>query len=325
MADLDVPASSSAVRATAFSLLLDSVAADVVEGFARAGIPSILLKGAAIARWLYDDGATRSYADIDLLVAPSQVAPAEEVLSGRGFELVPWNVIPHDRPWYAVTWVRRNDGVTLELHRTLVGVAAPPEDLWKELFAQTERMHVGGRQVNVLAPAARALHVVLHAAQEGVEAAKPLADLERALDRLPEESWREAASLAGGLEATEAFAAGLRLSPEGRLLATRLGLGETGSIETILRSSVTPNVRARAIGFDWLVQRPGLRAKAAFVTRKIFPPVEFMRAWSSLAHRGPVGLAAAYAARPVWLLRHTAPAVRAWWSARRALRSGRAE
>ena len=55
----------------------------------------------------------------------------------------------------------------------------------------------------------------------------------------------------------------------------------------------------------------------SIVVRQVLPPPDYLRFRSPLARRGPVGLAAAYAARPVWLARHAPRAVRAWRAARR--------
>ena len=51
---------------------------------------------------------------------------------------------------------------------------------------------VGGERVEVLNGPARVLHVVLHAAQHGLQEPKPREDLRRALERVPEETWADA-------------------------------------------------------------------------------------------------------------------------------------
>src|SRR5580700_11186524 len=66
----------------------DHVSAEVVGAMQDVGIPSILLKGPSIARWLYPAGG-RSYADTDLLVPARELSRAETVLRSLGFtELV---------------------------------------------------------------------------------------------------------------------------------------------------------------------------------------------------------------------------------------------
>jgi hypothetical protein len=73
-----------------------------------------------------------------------------------------------------------------------------------------------------------------------------------------------------------------------------------------------------ALGFEWLSRVPGFRAKARLVAGKLVPDVQFMRAWSPLARRGRVGLAAAYAFRILWLAWHAIPGFIAWLRARRS-------
>src|SRR5207248_10574335 len=67
---------------------LDVALAEVACALSRAGLRSLVLKGPAIASWLYDDPADRAYGDIDLLVDPARFAQAESVLGRLGFEPV---------------------------------------------------------------------------------------------------------------------------------------------------------------------------------------------------------------------------------------------
>ena len=53
---------------------------EVVDALEAAGIPSVLLKGPALARTVYPDPALRQSTDIDLLVRPGNVIAAEGVL-----------------------------------------------------------------------------------------------------------------------------------------------------------------------------------------------------------------------------------------------------
>ncbi len=91
----------------------------------------ILLKGPALAAWLYED-AFRRYGDVDLLVEEGRMGDAESVLSelGFGYGQPGWRELAH-------SW-KRPDGKTVDLHRSLVGVAAPPARLWQELSGEVE-------------------------------------------------------------------------------------------------------------------------------------------------------------------------------------------
>jgi hypothetical protein len=306
----------SALLATAHSLAVDGTTAEVAVALRAAGIQSLLLKGPALASWLYDDGSARFYLDSDLLVAPWDLLAARRVLAGLGFEPAP--VVgplppggePHAEPW------PRPDGAAVDLHRTLFGAEVPPADVWLALQPLTEPMAVGGATVTILRPPARALVVALHAAQHGSEGAKPLEDLSRAIARLPFETWQGAAMLAARIEATKTLAMGLRLLPQGEAHAERLSLGDPHLVDLALgHDSRAP----LALGIERLARTPGIRAKLTLIRREAIPSPAYLRWWSPLARRGPIGLAAAYGARLLWLLRRVGPSFHAWRRRRAAL------
>ncbi len=303
------------VVTAARALYVDAFTVELVRALARAGVRSILLRGPTVAKHFYP-AALRAYGDADLLVAPDAFAEAERLLALSGFEhRAVLGQRPDDRPVWARTWRRRADGAEIDLHRTLVGARASLEEVWGALDRHVEPIEVGGAAMDGLDAAATAVIVTLHAAHHGARFARPLEDLSRAIARLGESEWRAAASLAAELEATPSFAAGLRLLPEGVQLADSLELPTEASAEVILRASGAPPM---ALGFEWLAQTPGLRAKLRLIAGKTVPDAEFMRAWSPLARGGSrLGLAAAYAWRPIWLLLHAARGFRAW---RRAAR-----
>jgi hypothetical protein len=305
------------VRAAAQRLRIDYTTAEVLRAFDAAAVKSILLKGASIVRWLYDDAPTRAYIDCDLLVRPADAEAGTHVLTGLGF--VPEIEEAEMPEWWrehGVQWTRAADGAAVDLHRTLVGVEVDADQLWETLLARTETMLVGGFPARVLTTPGRALHVALHTAQHGWE--QHGFELERALQRADEATWRDAARLAESLGATGAFATGLRVVPAGRELAERLGLPGERSIDVALRAGEAP---AQALTFERLARARGLRARFSILRHKLVPPPTFMRKWSPRARRGRVGLAVAYVQRPVWVLRRARPALRAWREARRAARS----
>jgi hypothetical protein len=163
----------------------------------------------------------------------------------------------------------------------------------------------------------RAFHLAVHAGQHGSGWSRPLEDLDRAIAIADEASWREAEELAASLDATPAFAAGLRLTPSGAALADRLGLPRDVPVDVALRAETPPPV---ALGLDQLAQAKGLRARLGILRHKLVPPPSFMRHWSSLARRGPVGLLLAYLWRPLWLLARLPEGFEAWRRARREVR-----
>jgi hypothetical protein len=282
----------------------------------KAGIRSLVLKGPSIGRWLYETLEERSYGDSDLLVAPGDVPAAENVIISLGYRRLS-ETLTGDRPWEALFWMRSNDGAALDLHRTLPGVEVSPETAWLLLSRETEILSLRGVEVEVLNQPARALHLALHAADHAFTSDRPLKELALALATLREDLWREAATLAASLEATAAFAAGLRLVPEGAEVAARLCLPDNNSVEVALRAS--PDTR-HTRGLQWLLQTKGPRAKASLLVRKLAPPPAYMRAWSRLAQKGSPGLVLAYAWRPLYLLLEAPLTIHCWWRTRRELR-----
>jgi hypothetical protein len=297
-------------------IAIEATAAEAVGALRSAGIRTILLKGPSLARWLYDSESTRLAVDVDLLIAVADRAAAEAVLAHLGYSPFPSNVAGEEVK-HAHHWDRELNGISVDLHLTLPGVGLSDEEAWSVLSRHTEQLVVGGVSLEVLAPAARAMHVALHAAQHGPGFKGPLTDLERALDQLPPQIWEDAAALAVRLDAESMFAAGLRLLDHGKQILARLGLSERMTVEASLRATTPPDL---ALGFHQLASTPGLRPKLAFLARKIVPPAAWMRSCVPLAQRGRLGLAAAYLLRPFWMLRRAGPGFRAW---RRAVRDAR--
>ncbi len=301
--------------ATARRLRIDALTVEVVLAFEEAGTRPILLKGASTARWLYAEFHERSYVDCDLLVAPTQRAAAERVLRELGFDIA---LGDDDTPGWrqpAHKWVRADDAAHVDLHRTLAGLRVSDAEAWTVLSRDTETIVVGAAEVAVLATPLRALHLALHAAQHGAKARKPLADLERALARTSLAVWQQAAKFAQELGAAASLASGLSLVPSGAAMAERLGLSGRVPVDVALSATTPPPL---AMGFEDLMNTPGVVGKTQLLVRKLVPTPRFMREWLAVARRGPLGLAFAYLWRPLWLVLHAPPGFLAWWRAARS-------
>ena len=290
----------------------------MLRKFELAGVWAVLLKGPSTARWLYDEGESRAYLDCDLLIAPASGEAAAGALQSLGYRR---SFDDRSMPaWWrehAGVWVRDADGMTVDLHSALPGIGADGESAWSVLSTDTDTVMVAGYRAPILALPARALHVVLHAAQHGVGWARPIADLERALAVGDDRLWITTAGLAEALEATDAFATGLRLCLAGTVLATRLGLSTQRSADAELRAASAPPL---ALGFEQLARADGNRARLIIVWRKLVPPPDFVRHWDPRAAEGRLALLRAYVWRPLWLLRRAPSGLGAWRRARRMVR-----
>lgn len=289
------------------TLKVDSVTAAVVTAFRRAGLRSILLKGPTISGWLYAAGE-RTYVDSDLLVDPREFGRAESVLQDLGFStpLTGWSRLAHG-------W-ERHDGAQVDLHRAIEGVLTSKERAWAILSRHAEEVDVAGLTTEALAPAARLVHLGLHAAQHpGTD--QPREDLHRALETCSQELWLEAATLAAELEATDAFAFGLRQDDRASRLADDLGLPRKYSAKSRLLDEKSPP-GAHTLAEVASGRSPG--AKAALALEALFPRPAYMRSWSQMARRGRIGFVLAYLVRPFVVAVRLGPAVAGYLRARRA-------
>jgi hypothetical protein len=275
------------------TLVLDAATGTVVNGLRAREIDCLLLRGPAIARRLYPGGG-RSYVDADILVEPRRLAEAEAALSELGFrEAAIEAALPGTRPGHAHTWLAAG-GRVIDLHRTLIGANAAPDQVWAALRADAEALELEGVEVLVPSHAGLAFVVALHAAHHADQTPQPVRDLGLALDLLPPAAWREAGQLARKLRATGAFAEGLQLDPRGNAELGRLGLESAYEAGPSLTGGRSFHV---AQGIALFRATEGKRAKVAFLRERALPSPRTMRSRSPLARRGVAGLTAAYVAR----------------------------
>ena len=196
-----------------------------------------------------------------------------------------------------------------------MGVGAAHKEFWDELARESEPLDLGVLGVTAQVPGvtARALLVGLHAASHG-PVGTALADLQRALEKIPHEVWGKAAALARRLEADAAFAVGLSLVPQGAELARRLGLDASAPAEILLSAAAPPPTTG---GWEWFAQAPGLRGKLRFALGKLAPTRDFMRVVDPIGQRGGPWLAVAYVIRPFRLALQAPEGFRAWRHTRR--------
>lgn len=286
------PPDDAAVLRAALTLRAEGAARSVLPALDRAGVEPVVLKGPALAAWLYRDGAPRTFGDLDLLVDPGSWGVAQGVLAELGYERgqAGW-----DRLSYA--WRRPGVDFAIDLHRSIVGAGTAPAVVWRELRAAAVADELLGVRCRRLAEPGLALHVATHAAQHALDGErKPLEDLRRALAAADAATWSQAAELARRIEAEPAFAAGLRRRPEGVELAGRLGLGSELPLDVALRASADPP--PLVLGIEQLRRIEGMGPRLRFAASKVFPSAAQLRAGSALARRGRVGLAVARVARP---------------------------
>lgn len=310
---------SQLARNFALTAEVDEFTAEVAGAFGREGIETLVLKGPVLAKWLYP-GEVRPYVDSDLMVAPENRARAVSVLERLGFaEHLPWMPTPLSLDPGGTAFNRPGGGM-VDLHCQLPGLDGAPNAFWGRLAASTNRQVIAGVELRVPDRDVVLLHVVLHAAHHADQVdGKPLEDLRRALARVEEAEWSSALELAREYRGLPAFAAGLRLLPEGRDLARKLDLAEVRSFQHEIRCE--DNVIAEEL-YALLSADVGIGRKLTIAASDIFPRPDYMRWRSALARRGKLGLAGAYVWRAVWIIGQAPRAIHTLWRIQRAKGGG---
>lgn len=300
---------------------LDSATIAALTALGSAGVDAVVLKGPALARRLYVEGEARGYSDIDLLVPRAKLSSAQEALGKLGyiwahevFGIDDVAGIEHSQ-----VWARAGEGgapLLIDLHWRLDRCEAPDDVVWAALAARRSSMELRGEEVAVLSDDGLALHVAIHAAQHGPDDAKAIGDLARGIERWPHDVWHLAAQLAEAVQAVPAFAAGLRLLPDGAELATKLGLPPTPELDWEIQHR---DVRPRGtFHIQALAEARGIRERANVLRRSLFPTRRWIEREYSSALGGRVPLLRAYARHLARAPRWAARAVRYVLRARRA-------
>ena len=111
----------------------------VLALLAEAGIVSLVLKGSALALWLYREPWHRSRGDFDLLVPDKAAAKrVVDLLLAQGYGLLA-GVAPDEADGYEVA-LQRGDGIVIDLHWRLLNTTVRARALsWHELEADRGR------------------------------------------------------------------------------------------------------------------------------------------------------------------------------------------
>ena len=122
------------------------------------GIPTLVLKGAALAETVYDNPVLRHCHDIDILIRNQDMSRAATLLSSIGFK----QVNPKSAPGSDDCNLEHESGLPLELHTRLfkaVYYNAPLTELWE----RSQKCFIAGVRARILTPADNLLHVCGHA------------------------------------------------------------------------------------------------------------------------------------------------------------------
>jgi hypothetical protein len=281
----------------------------VTELLTGAGIESVSIKGPLFAGWLYGDVGMRRFADLDLLIDPSQRDRALRALASAGYALPGGLSAVTARTVYAGTgaWpLVHKTAIGIDLHWKLqaVGFGSPvgPGDVLRESVPTI----VAGRTIRVPAPTHAAALTLLHAAKHlwaSLELALSIAHLMRRRDVV----WPAVHDLARRAGGWSGAAAGLVLAgelfdvePPLELRARIQRSNARPLVTAALRFLAMPDVAGASlraeVGAHWAAL-DSVAGRARYAAWRLLAPTPLEAAWWPLPDR----LAPLYA--PIRLIR----------------------
>jgi hypothetical protein len=219
-----------AVSSRAWSELLH---AQVGTLLGRAGVPCLHIKGPTVATWqaLYSKGE-RSWGDVDILLPPSGMDRALEVLLASGFSHRDPGLRWRTSEDHALTLWHDPDGTAahgaaaeVDVHHRFQGMEGDPESAFAELWRRREPARLAELDVWFPDLPSRSLVLVLNAARDPA-GAKAREDLRRLLATDSDTAWRRTIALARRVDALQALRAGVELEPAGHDLVARTPLAD---------------------------------------------------------------------------------------------------
>ncbi len=138
--------------------LLFREAEDLLTTLRSAGVPTLVLKGMALARIYYPDPGCRPMNDVDLLVPPSRAGEAIELLERSGWTSSVAGLAEALDTRNSASFHRHRTGSDLDLHWNVFWQPSDDGDFWERAVA----LELPGGDTLALSPADQLLHVLAH-------------------------------------------------------------------------------------------------------------------------------------------------------------------
>jgi hypothetical protein len=139
---------------------------DLLAALAPSAIPLVLLKGTALAKWLYGAPALRPFSDVDILLHPTDLPKVRELLRGQGYaEGGELSSGFRDTYYSEMTLTRLAPPHTvIDLHWDLfVPLFYRRRTRLEWFWAETLAVKLGAQPVLILNPTAQLVHLTVHA------------------------------------------------------------------------------------------------------------------------------------------------------------------
>ena len=297
------------------NLLLTDELLRILDVFAAGGVSAIPFKGPVLASFAYGSVDVRQFGDLDLLVAPRQLARARDLLVQHGFDafpkLSPGKMRGFMRSECELWFGEPRELVSVETHWAIrEPVYRLPFDV-DQLFARATTTTLNGREVPTFRAEDLLLILAAHGAKHRWDKLKLVCDVAELLRSQPNLHWPEVLEHARKLHAERILRVALRLAVE--YLAARLPAEiSTWSQQDRSLPGLLPVLRAQWYALRskrlqekelrmglYLRLRERWQDRAAYVLGTVFTPTQ--EDWNGVALPDPLcGLY--YVVRPLRLI-----------------------
>ncbi len=178
---------------------------EILRALYSASIPAVVLKGPVLGERIYPNPSIRSSADLDVLVAPANLARATAVLGEIGYEPAAEPKARFLRKYHYHIMFNRACPPVLELHFNLsngFGTVIPAEEFLSR--AQTYRTSQG-TAAGILSPEDELLYLSIHSAGHRFLRLSWLCDIKLLVRQHPDLNWEVVLARARSLKVLSAF------------------------------------------------------------------------------------------------------------------------
>jgi hypothetical protein len=172
---------------------LEKHLADVVSRFDAARVPTLVLKGPALANSIYPKPSMRPYGDIDIVCREQDWVAAHDLLVSAGYIPVSDLTAPPPKVWgrkayYHTQYYRPNEAILVEVHYDLWQIGLRPK-LGDEFWRRAVPVTISGTEARMLAPEDQVLHLCVHLHHHGYKRLIWFTDLALLLRGCPDLDW----------------------------------------------------------------------------------------------------------------------------------------
>ncbi|RLL42778.1 Renal dipeptidase [Oceanobacillus piezotolerans] len=228
-------------RNTFQMLRLSAVTEQLSKAFSEQKIPLLLLKGPALAHYLYGDISLRTSSDLDFLIPIQKLDRAEKLLKELGYEKDDYiKTVLNDWKWrhHHVTFIHPDQGTKVELHWRL-NPGPSKEPAFKELWQRKSVSELTSYPVYLLGKEDLLLFLIMHGSRHGWSRLRWLADIQELIHQ--EIDWKQVNHLLVKYDCHRALGQGI-------LLATNLFQFTINSnIQNFIRTASAKKLAQRAV------------------------------------------------------------------------------